>query len=75
MPLIRCGKPTIRLPVPGFEALTLSSVFASAPTLIGLLNNDFFQKFMRTFIKKVQALAVPAALIKARNKIDRPSKS
>ncbi len=65
---VRHGSPVISVPAPGPEpALTP----APAP------NNDFFQEFMQTYIKRVRgqapvALAAPAAEV--RDNTDRPLK-
>ncbi len=56
--------------------LASSPEFASAstPAPMALLNNEFFQKCIRTFMKSAKALAAPAPDVKARDNIDRSLK-
>ena len=67
MPSVCHERPAIRLFAPSF-------VLALAPTPMAFPNNNFFQEFMKTFIKRVQAPTAPIKLIEARDEIDRPLK-
>lgn len=71
-----CGKPTLRRPTfsPAQSPMSLNFE-ASAPisALMTLQNNNFFQKFIQTFMERAKVLAALAT--KVRNNIDRPLKS
>ncbi len=77
MPLARYERPALRRPTQG----VVSPDPESAPTPTSTPNNDLFQEFIRTCIKKVrdQALTVPvipvAPAAKVRNNIDSLLKS
>ena len=68
MLFIYYGRPTIRPSILGPEISAPSPEPKSTPALVVPPNNNFFQKFMKTFIKNVQTQAALAALVEARDK-------
>ena len=75
MPLIRCERPALRCAAlnPAFPGPkpSLSPEPAPAFTFMVLPNNNLFQEFMRTFIKRVPAPAASATLVEARDNSNR----
>ena len=70
MPLVCCRR--LRNLAPNF--VSLGPAFLSfGPALPALLNNDFFQEIIRTYIEKVQdqTLVAPIVFVKARDDFDR----